>query len=637
MSVSSSKPRLPPRPELDWREDGVPRATAFDDVYYSTSSGLEETREVFFRGCGLPARWAGRKDFTIGELGFGTGLNMAAVAQLWARTRPSSDARLHLVSVEGRLMARADVARALQPWMDELGGPLAALLAQWPHRARGVQRIELDAGVRLTLLQDEVEDALRDAAFLADAWFLDGFSPARNDAMWSPQVMAAIARLSAPGAMAGTYTVAGFVRAGLAEAGFRVEKRPGFGRKRERLEAVRSAIETPPTPDPYLVDVAPERPERVVVIGAGVMGAALARAFSKRGAELRVLDGAAGIKEGTSANPLGLVMPRLDAEDGPLPRAVQDAYLRALSVYSRYEEAAFPIDIRQPAKDDKSLKRFEKILADPPFDDALLGALEDEAGLLHRAAFVAAPVQLRAAMLEGVEMRWGARVAALRPGAPAALALEDGEVLEADLIVVAAGMGCGALLGEAAPPIAGRAGQLEWMTAPVDHPRAVAGGRYAIFMQDVLLFGASFTAHEAETPPEADAALRAENIAGLAALDPELAKHVDEAALSSRTGVRATTPDRAPFVGRVPAPGYSGHFGEDLGAGRPLRPASRPVHLPGIMAAGGLGARGFTWAPLLADAAVSLAYGDPPPTGRASLEALSPARFLMRDLRRRRA
>ncbi|MBF19455.1 MAG: tRNA U-34 5-methylaminomethyl-2-thiouridine biosynthesis protein, partial [Hirschia sp.] len=136
-------------------------------------------------------------------------------------------------------------------------------------------------------------------------------------------------------------------------------------------------------------------------------------------------------------------------------------------------------------------------------------------------------------------------------------------------------------------------------------------------------------------PPHPDAGLRLENIEGLKALAPAVAARIDDARLSSRTGVRATTPDRLPFVGRLPdEAAYLSLYGEDLEKGRSSSAPYCDAHLPGLMVAGGLGARGFTWAPLLADIAIALANGGPMPTGRASHETLSPARFIMRDCKR---
>ena len=149
-----------------------------------------------------------------------------------------------------------------------------------------------------------------------DAWFLDGFSPARNPGMWSAQALGRIGALSAQAARAGTFTVAGSVRRGLQAAGFALDKKPGFAHKRERLEARFAGAGTVPalsSPYPY----AAAHPRRVAILGAGVAGAACAHALARRGVETIVLEAAAALGAGASGNPAGLVMPRLDRE-GPL-------------------------------------------------------------------------------------------------------------------------------------------------------------------------------------------------------------------------------------------------------------------------------------------------------------------------------
>src|SRR5262245_38350797 len=190
-------PRLPPRPDLDFAS-GAPHSRDHGDVY-SSGEGLSEKRVVFLEGCGLPEAWQARERFTIGELGFGTGLNLLAAWDLWRRHRPSPEARLNYLSFEGALMSAGDAARvhALWPELGELSGEL---LARWPDRARGVQRIELGDGVTLTLFVDDIAVALPQAQASIDAWFLDGFAPSKNPDMWSAEAMAQVARLSAPGA-----------------------------------------------------------------------------------------------------------------------------------------------------------------------------------------------------------------------------------------------------------------------------------------------------------------------------------------------------------------------------------------------------------------------------------------------------
>jgi tRNA 5-methylaminomethyl-2-thiouridine biosynthesis bifunctional protein len=246
-----------------WGEDGVPRSPRFGDVYYSSAGGLAEARTVFLDGCGLPDAWAGRSRFVVGELGFGSGLNILALLDLWRRARPVG-AHLQIFSVEAFPMPAADARRALAPW-PELGDLAEGLLARWPRRAKGFHRLDFaDLGASLDLAVMDVTEALDAWSGRADAWFLDGFSPSRNPAMWSHEVLAGVARRSVAGARIATFTVAGAVRRGLEANGFQVEKKPGFAAKRERLEARAPTAPVRPAP----------RAPSVAIIGGGIAGAA---------------------------------------------------------------------------------------------------------------------------------------------------------------------------------------------------------------------------------------------------------------------------------------------------------------------------------------------------------------------------
>ena len=221
-------------PALDLSRPGTPASAAFGDVYHSVDGGLREAREVFLGGCGLPDAWRGRERFTIAETGFGTGLNALAAWRAWRES--GSRGRLRFVSIERYPFDRDALAALLAPFRDELGEETDALVGAWPGRVGGVHALELD-GFALELWHMDVGAALAGMRLRADAWFLDGFAPSRNPEMWLPERLARVAELSAPGARLATFTVAGPVRRALADAGFAVERVPGFGRKRHRLEA----------------------------------------------------------------------------------------------------------------------------------------------------------------------------------------------------------------------------------------------------------------------------------------------------------------------------------------------------------------------------------------------------------------
>jgi tRNA U34 5-methylaminomethyl-2-thiouridine-forming methyltransferase MnmC len=216
-------------PALDWRDGTIPVATRFDDPYFSLSGGLAETRHVFLQGNGLPDRF--RDGFHIAELGFGTGLNL--LATVLANPGPG---HLTFTSFEAFPMAAPDIARALAAF-PELAPIAPEFLAQWASGATTLHFSNLTAQIIL----GDARQTLPAWDGQADAWFLDGFSPAKNPELWAPDLMALVARHTAPGGTFATYTAAGHVRRALQEAGFSVTRQPGFGRKRHmttgRLQA----------------------------------------------------------------------------------------------------------------------------------------------------------------------------------------------------------------------------------------------------------------------------------------------------------------------------------------------------------------------------------------------------------------
>lgn len=210
---------------LDWRDGTTPVSTRFDDPYFSLAGGLAETRHVFLTGNDLPARF--RPGFQVAELGFGTGLNLIATAL-------STDLPIRFTSFEAYPMSAAEIARALAafPEAEAAAGPF---LTAW---GRGETRFTLRS-VSVEVIPGDVRETLPGWAGAADAWFLDGFSPAKNPEMWGEDLMAEVGRHTAPGGSFATYTAAGFVRRGLAAAGFAVSRAPGHAGKRHMSRGVR--------------------------------------------------------------------------------------------------------------------------------------------------------------------------------------------------------------------------------------------------------------------------------------------------------------------------------------------------------------------------------------------------------------
>lgn len=587
---------------LEWAEGG-PRSRRFDDVYFSAVDGLAESRAVFLRGCGLPEAWAGRRRFTVGELGFGTGLNILALLQLWRDRRPE-DGRLQVFSVEAYPLGHDEAARALAAW-PELADLAAPLLAAWPSARPGFHRVEFpDLGAMLDLHIGEAADGLAAWEGRADAWLLDGFAPARNPQMWRQPLLDLVAARSAPGARVGTFTVAGAVRRGLAEAGFEVEKKPGFGRKKERLEAVLpgAAPAEPPSP-------------RVAVIGAGVAGASLARAFRALGVQPTVVE-AAGPGAGASGNAAALVAPRLDAGGGGVAALHAQALDRATGLYgAETPGAVLARGALQLEAGPRDGPRFGRIAA---WDGFAEGAVRRETAEAAAEALQepAGPGALRLADALTVEPRaildaWlgptvTAQVVRLEKagGVWRLIGPGDATVLEAEVVCLAAGPRS-AGLAELGPLRAVR-GQATTALLPLPGMAAAWGG-YAIATRDGLLFGATHDRDDWATEVRPGDTVR--NLTELARGRPRLARALESAALEDRASLRAAMPDHLPLAGAVPG-------------------------AEGLFVLAGLGGRGFTLAPLLAEQVAAVALGASRPLPRDLFRLVDPARYALAGRRK---
>lgn len=214
------------RAELEWREGEIPVSTRFDDPYFSLENGLAETAYVFLEGNGLPGRF--RDGFHIAELGFGTGLNLLAAVRLWRESGQTGT--LRYTTFEAFPMSAQEMIRA-QSAFDEISEIAQDFAPHWP-----ATKLSLP-GLEFRMIKGDARETLPVWQGQADAWFLDGFSPAKNPELWGAALMQQVERHTAPQGTAATYTAAGFVRRGLQDAGFEVERRPGFGRKRHMTVA----------------------------------------------------------------------------------------------------------------------------------------------------------------------------------------------------------------------------------------------------------------------------------------------------------------------------------------------------------------------------------------------------------------
>lgn len=337
----------------------------FDDVYFSKEDGLAETHYVFLRGNHLPAAWgdpdAARPDFRIFETGFGTGLNVLAAAKLFAETA-KEEQTLDIVSVEKFPLTPEQIRTALAPWAAQLEPFLGRLLAQYPLRITGVHPIDLAPQIRLTLYIGDANDILPDCPTQRpiDAWFLDGFAPAKNPQMWTQTLFDNMARLSHSTTTLATFTAAGFVRRGLAQAGFVVEKTDGYGRKRDMVVG-RAGESFAPRPTPASGG-------KTAIIGGGMAGLAVLSHLRRAGVDACLFEAAPALAQGASGNPLGLVNPKLTAQPHPHSLYYASAYAAFLREAARLDQSGHDIGLARCGSlhlqtDADKARRFEGYLA----------------------------------------------------------------------------------------------------------------------------------------------------------------------------------------------------------------------------------------------------------------------------------
>lgn len=652
-----------PSPLIDW-QDGQPVSRRFGDVYFSRDSGLEETRHVFLAGNGLRERWAalaphGR--FTIGETGFGTGLNFAAAWALWDEVAPRS-ARLRFVSVERHPLPPADVSRTLGLW-PELARYREALLAQWTEVAPGWQRFVFGGGrVLLTLLAGDVRTVLPRLDGRVDAWFLDGFAPGKNPEMWRAEVLAEVARLSASGATCATYTVAGEVRRGLEAAGFAVEKTPGFGRKREMLRGALRARPGSTWHPPWFARPAPYLAERkALVIGAGLAGTSTAASLAARGWGVTLLDRHDSLAAEASGNPQGALYARLSPHATALTElaaAGLEYTARSLPVFGLERGVEFdPCGVVQLEYDESERVRQSRLAAqgwptgflarlDRADASARAGIAVPSGGLLFpRAGWVRPPALCRVlAAHASIEVTLGRAALNLRRTSDG-WEVHDraGAIAKAPVVVIAASGGSAAFDQTAHLPLRLIRGQLtlvpETPGSRMLQSVLCGEGYIAPAVDGAHSLGATHKFRDPSTG--VTAAEHRENLAKLAALAPALyaalgADGLDPARLAGRAALRCSSPDYLPIIGPlVDATRFATVYAK-LPHDATLELDTPSPWLDGLYVNTAHGSRGLVTAPLSGELLAAYLDDEPAPLPGPVAEAVHPSRFLLRNLIRRR-
>jgi len=652
-----------PSGELEW-QDGQPFSRRFGDVFFSRDSGIAETQHVFLAGNALRERWASLAagaQFVVAETGFGTGLSFLCAWALWDEIAPR-DARLHFVSVEAYPLARDELVRALALW-PQLAPYRDALAVRCEAFAPGWHRLAFASGrVMLTLLVGDIAAVLPRLEAGIDAWFLDGFAPARNPDMWSPAVLDQVARLSRPGATFATYTAASEVRRHLEAAGFAVRKAGGFGRKREMLAGTLQESHAPPWQAPWFARPAAHTGERqAIVVGSGPAGAATAASLAARGWGVEVLERRGDAGPAAAAMHQGV----LYAHPSPHPTALNELVLAGLQHTALLLRAGLVPDPRdyglcgvlQLAYDAHETQRQAGVAAlalprallhavDRVEAAAIAGLEVPQAGLFFPAAGWVHPPALCAALLDhpGIHVRRAHdAIEIVRTGTQWTVRNGRLIVAEAPVVVIAGGADSAGFPQTRHLPLRAIRGQITLLpaTAASAALRTVLCGEgyVAPARGGVHSLGATHKFRDRQT--DVRASEHVENLERLSHLAPALhaalgVGRLEATALEGLAGLRCSSPDYLPVVGPVVDAAAFMRTYARLSRDATLVLREPSPWLDGLYMNTAHGSRGLITAPLSGELLAAYLDGEPSPVPVGVAEALHPSRFLLRALIRRR-
>ncbi|WND02118.1 bifunctional tRNA (5-methylaminomethyl-2-thiouridine)(34)-methyltransferase MnmD/FAD-dependent 5-carboxymethylaminomethyl-2-thiouridine(34) oxidoreductase MnmC [Temperatibacter marinus] len=627
--------------DLEWK-DGTPVSPVFDDVYFSKGSGIAETNHVFINGIDLPEALAAQSSrsacYVIGETGFGTGLNFLQTWKTYRELDPKG--RLMFISFEKYPLDKEALEEA-HSHLPDLASYSNQLRDQYPVAKSGYHVCSFDDGkVTLLLIYGDITLMLPTVQAKVDAWYLDGFAPAKNPDMWSDEVFAQLGRLSKVGAKLATFTAAGFVRRGLQSVGFDMRKAPGYGRKRERLLGTFSPERGDATAAHHSWPTPMKAQERsVAIIGAGFAGAFTAYALRQRGIAVTVFQGET--THTASQVPAAILAPRFMLEETALSDFLLSSYLTSSQHPALRMARIGNSSIQQYPIKENELERFKRLVAHLDLPPTLIQIKGGK--LLLPSSSCYNTQKLLNFLLDDIDVipatitdykfkedtnRWS-------------LQSSSGDVPNdfSDLLL-ATGYETSRFHKLSPMRLRPNRGQLVTLE---DTDKIIPKGTHS--------FGGYLSDRDPEFPnkriagssfnraPNLDTwqAVNTEDSLGIIQkLNQALDINIGESLITDTfVGMRCTTIDQLPSVGKVP------NFKQWEQALRPLSqdktfpPSETLEYQKGLYILSGLGSKGLQYAPLCAAYLAALITSEPCPVPKEITSLLCPGRFLKRDIIRR--
>lgn len=659
--------------KIHFNDCGVPVAEGFEDVYFSNQDGLAESRYVFLHANELPQRWyqPANRAFVIAETGFGTGLNFLATWQALDQiTNNSPPCRLHFISIEQFPLCQTDLEQALACW-PQLAAYAKQLIRRYPALVEGCHRLEFDNGsVILDLWIGDVKDVLpaiyTPSEGLVDAWYLDGFAPSKNPQMWNDELYKHMARLSKHAASFATFTAAGVVKRGLASHGFKIEKIKGFGTKREMLRGTFSSDDVErQTPRcfyrPSLTSSVTPQQAKVTIIGGGLAAANLAYSLVRKGIAVRILCKDKQLAGGASGNPQGGFYPQLNAEASLFSQIQAIAFEFARRRYDRILDAGFDFShqwcgVIQLAFNHKVAQRQQLLLKNQCWPESLISYADSaqcsaiaNIPLPYPGLFIAnggwiCPPQLVTATIAAAqqigecELIFDADVEELQKSPCGWRAITHNREFESTSLVIASGAQSSLLSVCRDIPFMSVRGQVEAIPtqAPLNQLRTVLchKGYLTPEFNGAHALGSTYVKHDESVDyrQQEQDINRETHTKALKSAD-----WVEDLMFSStgRASIRSSLPDHLPAVGNLFDKKIQAEQFSDLYKAQADSCYPYAQNLDNLFVLAGLGSRGLTTAPLMAELLAAQIAGDPLPLDVKLLAALSPNRFLIKQLVRR--
>jgi len=647
---------------LNWR-DGQPYSEIFDDIYYSSNegesiSGQCEFNHVFFKNNGLPERWNNSENFVIAELGFGSGLNCLLTIREWLKHIAETNSKqcLHYIAIEKYPLSPQAIVELVSRY-PELKMYCDELVDNYPPAIESTHSRHLfDNRVVIHYKFMDAYDAIHGENLNVDAWYLDGFSPANNSAMWSESLFAELAKNSHVGTTCSTYTAAGFVKRNLINAGFDVNKVAGYGKKREMLVATLTNkhektfryADKPWFDPPKKFDVSNKK---ATVIGAGIAGLCVAYALVRRGWRVEIIDKHGVVAKETSANPAAIVYPRLSVNhdvDSLFYTAAYFYNLQELKLLQKKAQQQFWFDDGLLQLMDK--KRILEIIEKFQFNDDYVSVTDNVLNTNDKVnnekvyiEYKSAGVVLPKILCEVLKKECGDRldiiyadVNHIKRIANQWLCFADAMLInEAEILVVANGVAVNDLgLGFNLPVerVRGQVAEFKANKKSESITKAVNSGFYITpAIHNKHYVGATYSRESSCLDIDPDDNKNLFN--SLNHVYPDVFKQ--DAYCGAWVGFRAMSKDRVPVVGAVQDDEFFNLQYADICQGNVNRSYQPAQYSAGLYISAAHGSRGFTSSFLSAEIIASQIEGEPIPVSKKVLDYLNPSRFTVNNLKRR--